>query len=144
LGDEELFVRLVEAGIERRMAARLVELLPIAYGRILLADSGIIFNENYQRMDNRGKISPEQSLASVPLWREIVTHAEEEISHNISNQEMIAVASRSAEYHVCTELSVKGTIPGDVRLTPCVFSWPVDGPEIGDGSDKKKWWQFWQ
>ncbi len=144
LGDEELYVRLVEAGIERRMAARLVEFLPIAYGRILLADSGIIFNENYQRMNNRGKISPEQPLASLPLWNEIVTYAKEETSQGTSKHDLTAVASRSAEYHVVTELSVKGTIPSDVRLTPCLFVWPVDGPEIGDGSEKKKWWQFWK
>ena len=38
LDDVELFTRLIEAGIEHRMAARLVEFLPIAYGRILWDD----------------------------------------------------------------------------------------------------------
>jgi hypothetical protein len=45
LEDEALYRALVADGMEREFAARLVEFLPLAYGRLVLANSGILFSD---------------------------------------------------------------------------------------------------
>jgi hypothetical protein len=49
LGDDELFEMLVVRGIDRRLAAQLVEFLPMVYCRILFEGSGASFPESYYR-----------------------------------------------------------------------------------------------
>ena len=43
MDDEQIHRALVDAGIDRKLAARLVELVPMAYCRVLLADTGARF-----------------------------------------------------------------------------------------------------
>ena len=46
LDDESVFRALVDRGIERSLAARIVEFLPIAYCRVLLLNSGVQFSDD--------------------------------------------------------------------------------------------------
>ena len=46
LDDESVFRALVDRGIERSLAARIVEFLPIAYCRVLLLNSGVQFSNS--------------------------------------------------------------------------------------------------
>jgi hypothetical protein len=50
LDDKEIYEILVVKGFKRQLAARLVEFLPMAYGRFLLAKAGVRFSDAYQRM----------------------------------------------------------------------------------------------
>src|SRR5215469_7953080 len=76
--DEEILRKLVATGCERVMAARLIEFLPMAYCRLLLADSGVRFSGCFQRKLADGRLSAEQRLSANPLWAEVISFAEAE------------------------------------------------------------------
>ena len=50
LDDEGIYKALLAEGFERPLAARLVEFIPMAYGRFLLMKSGARFSDYFQRM----------------------------------------------------------------------------------------------
>jgi hypothetical protein len=68
LDDEQAYRALVDAGIDRKLAARLVELVPMAYCRVLLEHTGARFPETFQRHRNDGTISPALPLKCEPVW----------------------------------------------------------------------------
>jgi hypothetical protein len=127
-GDYEIFRRLINKGIERNVAARLVEFIPCAYVRILLVNSGVVFNDLYQRMDKNGHISPQQPLTSMPLWNEIVAYAQSELQEGIPQQSIFIIASHSAEYNYFSNLLKNGGKPEGFRTSPLLFAWPENGP----------------
>ncbi len=49
LTDDQMYWVLVSKGIERQLAARLVEFLPAAYCRVMLEPTGVRFPDMYQR-----------------------------------------------------------------------------------------------
>ena len=49
LDDEGAFRALIDRGVERSIAARIVEFLPIAYCRVLLLNSGVQFSNSFVR-----------------------------------------------------------------------------------------------
>ena len=77
--DEEILRKLVATGCDRLMAARLIEFVPMAYCRVLLADSGVRFSGCFQRKLADGRLSAEQRLAANSLWAEAVSFAEARI-----------------------------------------------------------------
>ena len=48
LEDEEIHGALIEAGLDSQLAARIVEFLPTAYCRVLLAHCGVPFAKTFQ------------------------------------------------------------------------------------------------
>ena len=65
--DEALYAELVGQGFEPRLAARLIEFLPMAYFRIMLAKSGACFSGDFQRELPDGTIVV-RSLHTEPVW----------------------------------------------------------------------------
>ena len=65
--DEEILRRLVATGCQRVMAARLVEFVPMAYCRVLLADSGVRFSDSFQRKLGGGSLSANRLLEEEPF-----------------------------------------------------------------------------
>jgi hypothetical protein len=148
--DYDIFIHLVEEGVDRNIAARLVEFIPCVYVRILFAKSGVVLSNFFQRMDKNANKLPEQLLTSVPLWNEIVTYAQSELQTGIPQEDIVIIASRSAEYNAISDLIKKGAKLNGIRTTPLLFGWPEDGPEDNENiarqndSPKKQWWQFWK
>ena len=128
--DVEVLRRLVATGCERVMAARLVEFVPMAYCRLLLADSGVRFSGCFQRKLADGKLSAEQRLAANPLWAEAVSFAESEKKAGITGKALLVLAARSAEFDAANQLANQGSKLEDIVLMPTVFQWPEAGPEI--------------
>lgn len=44
---DEILNRIMETGVERRMAVQLVLLVPLAYGHVLRSDTGVLFANAY-------------------------------------------------------------------------------------------------
>jgi hypothetical protein len=128
--DEEIFVALVRAGIERKDAARLVEFLPIAYCRLLLGSSGVCFSDTFQRRTPGGDTSAELPLTSESIWVEISDFAKAEVHHGVPRDEWLALAGRSAEFAVINQLLNQGAKLTNVALTPVLLSWPENGPPL--------------
>jgi hypothetical protein len=128
--DEEVFRKLVGAGVERQYAARLVEFLPMAYGRLLLGKTGVHFSEMFQRMTPNGDLTAEQPLSSESVWEEVMSFAQAEARRGASKEDVLAVAGRSAELDAANQLLNQGSKPKDLILTTALLKWPQEGPTL--------------
>jgi hypothetical protein len=126
--DEEIVSKLLAAGVDRSTASRLVEFLPMAYCRVVLADSGVKFCEHFQRRLADGKLSAERPLDSDPLWAATLSFAWAEKQSGVSGESLLAVAAHSAEFDAVNQLANQGAKLDDIVLTPTVFQWQEDGP----------------
>jgi hypothetical protein len=128
LDEFAVFERLVSGGVERRLAARLVEFLPMAYVRVLLAKSGVRFPDCFERKLPSGALE-KRLLVSEPVWNASLEFALDEASRGIPKADLMALAGRSAEFQAANELLNGGSKLDDVRFTPSLMLWPEGGPD---------------
>jgi len=105
--DDELYRSFIRAGIEYQVAIRLVEFLPMAYCRLILAASGAQFPNVFRRVLADGT-SEERLLSSEPLWGAVVAFAERESERGVSAENLLAIAARSAEFDAANKLLKRG------------------------------------
>ncbi len=98
LNDEEIYRALVKTGIERRLAARLVEFLPTAYCRVILEPTSARFPHTFQRRGKDGTIIEQIPLVSEPVWVAALEFARGEIERGITRDQKLRVAGRSPEF----------------------------------------------
>src|SRR4051794_27088093 len=98
--ESEIFQLLLDSGIDRPMAAQLVTLLPIAYGRVVLAGSGVLFSDTYLCLGEGGEPGSASRLDGVPLWTEAVAFAKHEAASELESEALFAIAGRSPEVNV--------------------------------------------
>ncbi len=153
MDDDAIFDSLVAGGVDDNTAVRALVYLPMVYGRILLADSGVHFSQSCRDKYGRGPTLPERPLTADPFWCEVVSYARAEVSQGLAPG-LVAFAGRSAEVQIARSLARDGRLAG-ARLAPALFLWP--GPEDegtpsgtrpaeekSKGLNEKKWWQFWR
>jgi len=127
--DAVVHAALVSNGIEPRTAARLIELLPVAYCRSILANLGIQCPDEFRRRLPDGALSQARPLSSEPLWNDILAFSRMEIAGGVSRNDLLAIAGRSSEFDAANQLMNKGALPKDIRFTALLFPWPEEGPE---------------
>ena len=86
LDDEAIFGELVRRGLTRQLAARLVELLPSAYCRVLLAKSGVRFSDSFTRRTSKEE---PKLLSSEPVWIDALEYAETEMGKGVTRDEIL-------------------------------------------------------
>ena len=89
--DDEIYRKVVGAGVEPKHAARLVEFLPLAYCRSILAGTGPRFSDMFQWRRQNGSLSPERTLGSEPVWTEIMSFAKAEQSRGVTTTDLLAI-----------------------------------------------------
>src|SRR5258707_13225885 len=68
--DDEALDALVKAGLADRDAAAMVQLLPMAFGRVLLLEMGIErFEDEFQVKDDRGRVGVVPAVGSAGVLR---------------------------------------------------------------------------
>jgi hypothetical protein len=126
--DYAIFKRLVSQGIERKLACRIVEFLPMAFTRALLRDSGVSFSPEYER----GR-SPEarvkKRLATEAAWKLCLSFAKSSMKPSDKRDDFLLIAHRSSELQTVNQLLNSGSLIGDISLTPALLLWPEDGPD---------------
>ena len=128
LGDDEIYRALVGDHVESRLAARLVEFVPMVYCRLILRDSGARFSDSFRRMLPDGK-PQELPLSSEPVWNAALAFARAEMERGISGKDLLVVAARSAEFDAANKLLQEGSKLERVAFTSPVLPWPEVGPE---------------
>jgi len=128
LSDEQIYQALSKEGMERRLAARLVEFLPSAYCRAMLEHTGARFTDTFQRRLKDGKLLSEMPLTSEPVWLAALGFARQDIQQRTLDDKL-RLAGRSAEFRAANELLHRGSKLEDVAFTPLVLTWPEEGPE---------------
>jgi hypothetical protein len=119
--DEEVVRKLVAVGVEPVPAARLVEFLPMAYCRVILAEAGVRFCDRFQRKLADGRLSAERSLDSEPFWAETLSYAIAEKRRGVTGEALLSVAAHSSEFDATNQLVNLGSKLKDIVLTPAVF-----------------------
>jgi hypothetical protein len=133
--DDEILDLVVESGVERAMATQLVALLPLAYGRVMLSDSGSAFSNTYICVGEKGKADRKGNLNTLPLWAEAISFAKQD------GEPSFPIASRSAEVRAANEALHNGSKLQNLVWSPPVFLWPVDSfAGSGEGSSKQRGW----
>jgi hypothetical protein len=125
--DADAFKSLMALGLPRQHAARLVELLPIAYVRVMLQNSGVSFSDSFHRECSDSKV---RLLSDEPLWSAVCTFAADEIKRGITSQELFLLAARSAEFEAINRLLKSGGTLENLVLTSPVLLWSQNGPEF--------------
>ena len=143
---EEIFQRLLNSGIDRPVAVQLIVLLPHAYGRVGLDGCGILFSNEYICLEEGAKPGRKGWLDDLPLWREAIAFARQEVSNGASADALLAIAGRSAEIN-----SINKALHGGKKLQtlvcgPTVSLWPEFASSLNSGpaaEQKLRWWQIW-
>jgi hypothetical protein len=132
LEDDEIYRALVQSGMERRCAARLVELLPTAYSCVMLAAWGLPQPQVFYRDPGDGRASEERLFADEEVWEPALTFARDEANRRISQQDWLAVAARSSVFQSVNDALNRGvTLESLKESRTLIFSsWPEEGPEI--------------
>jgi hypothetical protein len=125
LDDDALLKRLVSDGVEHRLAARLVEFLPMAYARLMLEKSVARLPDSYLRMSTTGDLRT-HPLDSEPVWNASIEYARAEVAKGISPQDLLAVAGRSAEIDAANKMLNAGFALKDCDISPSRLLWPED------------------
>ncbi|MEZ5352980.1 MAG: hypothetical protein R2762_10125 [Bryobacteraceae bacterium] len=143
LGDDELFEMLVLRGVERMLAARLVEFLPMVYCRILLRDGGATFPDVYYRIAGDGS-KVRHELSDDRVWNAAMEHAQREVEQGRGEAAIRLIAQRGAEYRAAAQLLEGGSALENIAFAPMIFKWPEQGPpDVAVNEPKKpKWWPF--
>jgi hypothetical protein len=96
----------------------------------MLRRCGVRFSDTYRRKLPDGQVSAEQPLSSEPLWGPALAFGRAEIERNVTSEDLLAVAGRSAEFDAVNQMLKKGSNLKDVVLTPALLAWPgVDSGE---------------
>jgi hypothetical protein len=140
---------LERVGVPRRLAAEIVEFLPLALARALLDGMGVHFEDHYVRQTASGNIIGEKLLTDEPVFREGLALANEV---SVDGAVYLAVAGWSAEYRAINQAMNSGSRPEDLRCAPpVVFAEHEDERRFDDTSGGvqprargRAWWQFWK
>jgi hypothetical protein len=128
LDNEAVFEELLRRGVHRRVAARLLLLVPSAYCRVWLRDSGAQFPDTFCVRTSE-KSFEARTLSSEPVWREALAHAEAEMKNGVSPEDFKLVAARGPELDLVNQvLQSRQKLQGG-RLMPLHCSWLEDPPD---------------
>jgi len=122
--DEQICLRLIDAGIPAESSPRLLEFLPIAYCRVLLVGLGVRFSNEFQRIQADGSLSSARLLTSEPLWNPVMEFVNRQLQEGIPKHLLLRIAGRSAEFDAVNQLLNRGSNPTHVALTPVIFTHP--------------------
>jgi hypothetical protein len=132
--DDAILEKVIATGVDRALAAQIVALLPIAYGRMVFSNDSVPFSDYYICLRENGKPGRTGRLARLPVWPAALDFA----AHD--GDPPFPIASRSPELRVANEALKDGKKLQSLVWSPPVFLWPIDSYR----DSKKLWWQFWK
>lgn len=149
-GDWELSEKaLKNSDIPLPLAEKLLEFMPLAFGRAFMKDLGVNFTDEYVRyVQEDGKIIEKQrgKLKSEPVFTESLKMASEMVSKRIAGEDCQFVAFTSAEFNAVNEAMNKGSQPQNLVFTELYLQWreELSDESLTERNQDKSWWQFWK
>jgi hypothetical protein len=150
-GDDEIRAELTRRGTSPAVAEQALALIPLAFGRELIAqmdvtvpDEGIVMREDRSQQTIR--------LADNAIFRRARRLIEEGFKYGtISKDEFEAVMMRSSEVRALNRALHGGSKPQDLVFSPPVivasYDWADSEPSAATSTaarpKKKPWWRFW-
>ena len=106
---------LISKGIDEEIAWKVINFMPIAFNRVILASEEINFKTTYiVLIDDSTQIK--KSLTEEDIFNQSILLAQSKTG-NMSGDKWLSVAGRSAEFHVINELLKSGSQLKDIGFT---------------------------
>ncbi len=139
--DAQILELLAEEGhFPPQLACRVVEFIPLVYCRVLLDGSGVSFPDTYDRRLSYGSTAKGRLLSKHPVWVAALEHARSEVENGVAGDDIINLASRSAEFQVASRLLNQRSTLEDLVFIPMLLMWP--GDDLAEEPAKpRRWWQ---
>jgi hypothetical protein len=142
--DDVVEQALKSAGIPSQTAVRLVEFMPLAFGRVFMDGMGITFEENYIRLNRKTKQEKRGKLADEKFYTESLSFARQIVGQQTYSKAFQAVALRSAEVNAVNNALNNGSKPENLVLSSPVFLWEEENQnDVSESKQSKSWWRFW-
>jgi hypothetical protein len=135
---EPVRIGLITSRIPSADHERIIEFLPLAFARDLMATMGVSFSDEYIRLDAEGQERLRANLADEPWFVESQKLAPE-VMAQMGSDAFMAIAGRSAELDAVNQALHAGSQPADLILGPPVMQW-FDPPP--PPPPKKPWWKL--
>ena len=131
------------------LAEKILEFMPLAFGRAFMNGLGVNFSNEYVRYiseDNKAIIKQRGKLINEPVFAESLKIANNLISKRIAGEDFQAIAFTSAEFNVVNEMMNKGSQPENIVLTEPYLQWreELSSEDLTESNQNKSWWQFWK
>jgi hypothetical protein len=144
--DDTIHAALKAGGFSELLSTRLLQLLPIAFCRVLLSPQGVKFPDLYRVMGPKGVHLGDFPLSEEPIFTEALAAARREIEAGRGGAPYLAIAGRSGGFKAVMELVGKGSnIDGIVCAAPILMcdehTWQRDAFAVE--APRKAWWQRW-
>ncbi|NNE65659.1 MAG: hypothetical protein HKN33_03760 [Pyrinomonadaceae bacterium] len=128
-----------DSGISKLNAERILEFMPLAFGRVMMRDSGVKFHDTYQRKKPGSSRSKKFSFADNEVFAASLKYAERQANSRSGIERLTAVSARSPEMKTIQDLVNEGSDPKSIVLSSPVLGWTSKPENPGD----KQWWQIW-
>lgn len=145
--DESLQQALVNAGISPGLATKLLEFMPLAFGRVFLDGMGIKFEDYYLRQNPRTKENQKKKLSDEVVYRESFEVASFLFTKKVAGEVFKAVAFRSSEFKGVNNAMNDGSQPENLVMSLPIMLWDeeVDAPpHDAKPQQSKNRWHFWK
>jgi hypothetical protein len=110
---------LISKGIDEEIAWKVINFMPIAFNRVMLASEEINFKTTYVVLID-DSTQMKKSLIEEDIFNQSILLAQSKIG-NMSGDIWLSVAGRSAEFHVINELLKSGSQLKDLRFTDIII-----------------------
>jgi hypothetical protein len=138
---------LKEAGIPAILANRLLEFMPLAFGRAFVDGMGIEFGEYYIRFNPKTNKKVSKRLAEEPVYTQSFAAATSLMTQKQAGDEVMSVIVRSSEFTAMNKALNDGSHVKDLVASPPVLLWDEEASDqAGDGETtrSKSKWKFWK
>jgi hypothetical protein len=160
-GDEaEHERRLLDAGVPREIAGRLVAFLPSAAARVVLGEK-VTFSDSYHWRNATTGRAVLRRYAETPVFQAAVATFTALADAGLAGRELGAVTSTSAEFHGYEQAMARGVKQETLRFTDMIHHTdePVEGEPLNPSrvsrrapqevspaaaaAGRKPWWKLW-
>jgi hypothetical protein len=106
--DDEITPILKAKGIDESFIPAYLLWIPMAFGRFMLRGE-IQFPEHFQSFDPETEKITRRAFSEHLLFQEATKYAETAVSNGLKGNDFLAVAGRSAEFHVINQMELSGS-----------------------------------
>ena len=137
---------LINAGISPFLTKKLLEFMPLAFGRVFLDGMGIQFDDYYVRFDPQTERKKEMKLRDEPVYAESFWAASQIVTRQAAGEAFHAVAFRSSELHAINDALNTGSKPEDLVTASPYMQWVDDDKQAEslEAKHEKSWKRFWK
>jgi uncharacterized membrane protein len=138
---------LKEAGIPTNLSNRLLEFMPLAFGRVFVDGMGIEFGEYYIRFNPKTNKKVSKRLDEEPVYREAFSFASALMAQQQAGEDFMSVIFRSSEFVAMNKAMNDGSHPEDLVSSPPILLWDEETNNQSDDAEQakaKSKWKFWK